>query len=99
MGEEQQNHRQNVIDAINRLNDCDNQIFAKAITLLMSKEWKEIDAAFDIGEQYSFTLTQLETAEDQNVLLLASLIKEIRQTINSLQNLNAISDEELDHAE
>lgn len=95
MEKESSNHRQSIITAINTLEKCDTQIFGAAISTLMSKEWKEIDEAFDLGDQYSFSLTQLETADDPNVQLLASLIKEIRQTMDSLQNLNAISDDEV----
>lgn len=95
MKKESSNHRQSIITAINTLENCDTQIFGAAISTLMSKEWKEIDEAFDLGDQYSFSLTQLETADDPNVQLLASLIKEIRQTMDSLQNLNAISDDEV----
>ncbi|MEP0710300.1 hypothetical protein [Algoriphagus sp.] len=96
MTESDANHRQSILQAIRTLSACDTQVFSAAISMMMSNEWKEIDDVFDIGEEYSFTLTQLETAEDLNVRLLTRTIKEIRQTIDSLRNLNGILDEELD---
>ena len=62
----------------------------------MSDEWKEIDQAFDVGEVYEFHLSQLESSPDNNVQILATLIKTIRTSIQTLQNLNSISDNEID---
>lgn len=89
-------YRKALIEAINTLSEVDHQLFGAALGVLMSDEWKEIDQAFDVGEVYEFHLSQLESSPDNNVQILATLIKTIRTSIQTLQNLNSISDNEID---
>ena len=81
-------YRQYIVQAITTLSECDNQIFTEGLNLLMSNELKEIDEVFEEGDVYEFSINHLESSTDTNVQLILKTIKEIRQTINSLQNLN-----------
>ena len=95
MDDHLKSYRQDVIDAIQTLEKCDEMIFTSGINLFMNNEWKEIDSAFEIGEVYKFNLEHLQTSDDPNVQLMGKALKKIRLTIDSLQNLNSISDEEV----
>ncbi|REG81258.1 hypothetical protein [Algoriphagus antarcticus] len=95
MQDEITSYRQNIIDAIHTLEKCDEMIFNSGISLFMNNEWKDIEAAFEIGDVYKFSINHLETSADINVQLIAKTINEIRRTIDSLQNLNSISDDEV----
>ena len=96
MENQNNSYRKALIYALNTLNETDHQIFGGALGILMSEEWKEIDEAFEIGDSYEFHLSQLESSKDSNVQSLVTLIKTIRSTIQTLQNLNVISDNEID---
>ena len=89
-------YRKALIDAINTLNEIDHQVFGASLGVLMSEEWKEIDQAFDVEEVYEFHLSQLESSSDHNVQTLVALIKTIRSTVQTIQNLNSISDNEIE---
>lgn len=88
-------YRDNIIEAINVLIKCDSMIFDGGLNILMDGELKEINKTFDIGDIYEFNINHFETSTDMNVLLIAKVLKNIRNTISSLQNLNAIEDEEI----
>ena len=81
---------------INTLVECDTMIFTEGLSLLMNNELKEIDEVFDEGNIYEFSINHFENSTDTNVQLVLKTIKEIRATINSLQNLNLIKDEEIE---
>ena len=88
-------YHKDIIDTINTLTECEGMIFTAGLNLLMQHEWSDINDKFESGEVFDFELEHLESAEDTNILLIAKLVKEISKTINSLQNLNAIEDEEI----
>ncbi len=62
----------------------------------MNYELKEIDGAFEEGDIYELNIKHLESSTDTNVQLILKTITGIRQTINSLQNLNLIEDDEIE---
>lgn len=88
-------YHKDIIDTINTLIECERMTFTAGLNLLMQHEWSDINDKFEPGEVFDFELEHLESAEDTNILLIAKLVKEISKTINSLQNLNAIEDEEI----
>jgi len=94
--EHSKSYREFIIQTINTLVECDNQIFTEGLNLLMNNELKEIDEVFEEGDVFEFSINHLENSTDTNVQLILKAIKEIRQTINSLQNLNLIKDEEIE---
>lgn len=94
--EHSKSFREFIIQTINTLVECDNQIFTEGLNLLMNNELKEIDEVFEEGDVFEFSINHLENSTDTNVQLILKAIKEIRQTINSLQNLNLIKDEEIE---
>lgn len=94
--EHSKSYREFIIQTINTLVECDNQIFTEGLNLLMNNELKQIDEVFEEGDVFEFSINHLENSTDTNVQLILKTIKVIRQTINSLQNLNLIKDEEIE---
>ena len=94
--EHSKSYREFIIQTINTLVECDNQIFTEGLNLLMNNELKQIEEVFEEGDVFEFSINHLENSTDTNVQLILKTIKEIRQTINSLQNLNLIKDEEIE---
>lgn len=89
-------YTEQIIQTINTLVECDTMIFTEGLNLLMNNELKEIQDAFEVGDIYEFSINHFEDSTDTNVQLILKTIKEIRTTINSLQNLNLIKDEEIE---
>lgn len=71
-------------------------VFTQILNLAMFGEMKEINNQFETGETFQFELAHFEDLTDANVQKLISLFKKIDQTILSLINLNAITNEELE---
>lgn len=61
----------------------------------MSGELKEIDDRLEVGESVAFKQSDFESLSDQNVQRLLALKTEIEDTLDLLQNINAVSDEEI----
>lgn len=89
-------YRDYIIKSINTLIECDTSIFPQALNLLMSNELKDVGDVFENGDTYEFSINHLENSRDTNVQLLLRTIKELRNTVNALQNLNLINDNEID---
>lgn len=85
-----------IVQTINTLVECDNQIFTEGLNLLMNNELRDINEVFEEGDVYEFSINHFENSTDTNVQFILKTIKEIRQTINSLQNINLIKDEEIE---
>lgn len=85
-----------IVQTINTLVECDNQIFTEGLNLLMNNELRDINEVFEEGDVYEFSINHFENSTNTNVQFILKTIKEIRQTINSLQNINLIKDEEIE---
>lgn len=88
-------HRKKIIDTIGNLIQARDIIFTEIVNLSMSGEMKHVENAFDIGDEYSFTLDHFEDVKDTNVQKLVTLCKDIEQTIFSVMNINGINDNEV----
>ena len=71
-------------------------IFSKIINIEMTGDLKDINEVFSIGEVFQFEIAHIETSQDSNVQKLTSLYKQLDQTIDTIMNLNAISQEDID---
>jgi hypothetical protein len=96
MNEMSKLYKENLIETINTLVQCESMIFSSAVNLLMNGELKEIDKVFEVGEIYEFNINHFETSTDINIQYLTKVLKSVKNTIESLQNINAINDDEVD---
>lgn len=88
-------YRASIVETIHALTEFEAEIISKTLGILMAGEWKEMHETFEEGKKFEFTLTQLGTSTDQNVVSMAKLIKNLRKTIGKLQSQNNIQDEEV----
>ncbi len=89
------NYRNKIIKSIETLLNFDEELFINGLNLIMKNELKEVDEVFEIGDVYTFNLNHLSTSSDKNVTLIADLIENVRNTVDTLMNINAIKDEEV----
>jgi len=88
-------YREQLIEVTNNLIEMESSLFTDTINVAMLNELTEIDTSFEIGDEYEFTLEQFENSMDQNVNKLVNLIHEIRQTVETIMNLNNIKESDL----
>lgn len=98
--DEPENHhdpyKQCIIETINKLNDSGQEVFSQALNLAMSGENKALNDKFEAGDEVRFNMEDLESVNDANVQKLVGLLNSMEETMNSLANLNGLSEEDLE---
>ncbi len=89
-------YREKIILAYRALLETHEELIDRIINVGMTGEFVEINEAFYPGDMYSFNLEQFRGTEDANLNLLLKLFDELENTMNSLANINGITEEELE---
>lgn len=88
-------YRNRVIESLQLLGDIRNQLFTQIVNIASDGELKEILDLFEEGDYYDFEMDQFENSSDVNIVKLMQLCKDIEITFASIQNVNAVRDEEI----
>ncbi len=88
-------YRNRVIESLVLLSEIRNQLFTQIVNIASDGEMKEILNVFKEGDYYTFEIDQFENSSDVNIVRLMALCKEIEEAYNSIQNVNAVADEEI----
>lgn len=88
-------YRNRVIESLQLLGEIRNQLFTQIVNIASDGELKEILNVFEEGDYYDFEMDQFENSSDVNILKLMQLCKDIEVTFDSIQNMNAVGDEEI----
>lgn len=88
-------YRNRVIESLVLLSEIRNQLFTQIVNIASDGEMKEILNVFKEGDFYTFEMDQFENSSDVNIVRLMALCKEIEEAYNSIQNVNAVADEEI----
>lgn len=72
-------YRKSLIETANYLIEVRHNLLGNALNVAMNNELKEIDSAFDEGDQYTFQLAHLENSDDNNLQKIVELIKSIEK--------------------
>ena len=62
----------------------------------MAGDYAEVNTIFEEGDTFKFDLEMFRETEDQNLQKLISFFDELEILMNSLVNINGITDEEID---
>lgn len=65
----------------------------------MLGEYAEINSVFREGDTFKFDLEMFRDSKDQNLLLLFDLFDRLEEAMNTLANINGITEEELEGME
>lgn len=68
----------------------------RIINMGMLGEFAEVNQIFEPGDTFKFDLDMFRKSKDQNLVLLLALFDELENVMNSLANINAITEEELE---
>ena len=88
-------YRNRVIESLQLLGEIRNQLFTQIVNIASDGELKEILDVFEEGDYYDFEMDQFENSSDVNILKLMQLCKNIEMAFDSIQNVNAVGDEEI----
>ncbi|MBD1429985.1 MULTISPECIES: hypothetical protein [Sphingobacterium] len=88
-------YRNRVIESLQLLGDIRNQLFTQIVNIASDGELKEIMDVFEEGDCYEFEMDQFENSKDINIVKLMQLCKDIELAFDSIQNVNAVGDEEI----
>lgn len=88
-------YRNRIIESLVLLGEMRNQLFTQIVNIASDGEMKEILNVFEEGDYYTFDMEQFESSSDINIIKLMELCKEIEIAFESIQNVNAVADEEI----
>ena len=71
----------------------------RIINVAMLGEFAEVNQVFREGDSFEFNLEMFRDSKDQNLQLLFDLFDRLEETMNSLVNINGITEEELEGLE
>ena len=89
-------YREHIVITYQHLLDFHQRLFTRIICVGMSGELKEIQDTFEVGDSYHFEIDQFRDLKDVNVHKLIRFYDQLEEVMNSLANLNAITEEELE---
>ncbi len=84
-------YKDQLLQTVDKLFELRHDVFTQVINLSMAGEMKEVDDAFEAGDEYQFELESFEEGSDANVNLLVDLVKQIQIVHDSICNLNNIA--------
>jgi len=91
-------YRLNLAHTYNILLDMHEKVFTRIINLEMLGNLAHISHSFQEGESYHFEMQQFRDSKDENVLLLVGFVDRLEEVMNSLSNINILTEGELEEA-
>jgi hypothetical protein len=92
-------YRNSLIESLQVLSTIRDMAFTQLVNLSLANELLEINDAFDVGDGFSFELSQFEGLTDTNVQKLLELCKSIEKTYFEIADLNRINEKEVEDYE
>lgn len=88
-------YRTTVIESLQLLENVRNQMFTQIVNIASQGEMKDLLEVFEEGDSYTFDMDQFDGSNDVNIIKLLKLCKNIEEAYESIQNVNAVRNEEL----
>ncbi|MEG9329067.1 hypothetical protein V6B16_14065 [Salinimicrobium catena] len=88
-------YRDKLILTYRALLETHEELMERIINLGMLGEFAEVNKVFQEGDTFKFDLSMFRDSKDQNLQLLFDLFDRLEETMNSLANINGITEEEL----
>ena len=88
-------YRNRVIESLVLLGEMRNQLFTQIVNIASDGEMKEILNVFEEGDYYTLDIAQFASSSDINIIKLMELCKEIEIAFESIQNVNAVANDEI----
>ena len=88
-------YREKIILTYRHLLKVHEELQTRIINVGMTGEYSEMNTVFKPGDTYKFDLEQFRGTEDLNLNKLLNFFDELEKLMNSLANINRITEEEL----
>ena len=92
-------YRQKILLTYKFLLKTHEELLTRTINVGMLGELAEVNKVFAVGDTYNFDIEQFRGTPDTNLNLLVDFFDKLEDLMNSLANINAITEEELDDFE
>lgn len=89
-------YREKIILTYRYLLSVHEELLTRIINVGMTGEYAEINNAFEPGDTFKFELKQFRGTKDVNLNKLITFFDELEKLMNSLANVNAITEENLE---
>jgi hypothetical protein len=89
-------YREKIILSYRVLLKTHEKLQNRIINVGMTGEFAEVNTVFEPGDTYKFDLDQFRGTNDINLNTLLAFFDELENTMNSLANINGITEEELE---
>ena len=89
-------YREKILMAYKYLLEVHEELLTRTINIGMTGEMANINKTFIVGDTYNFDVEQFRGTTDINLNKLIGFYDELENLMNSLANINGITEEELD---
>lgn len=98
MPEKTFNYREQIVHTACLLCTFYSELYFYGINTSLCDELKDLKSVFKEGDDFPFDMALLESLDDENVKTMMMAMRIVESAVDSIQNLNNISDEELRQA-
>lgn len=88
-------YRDKIILTYRQLLETHEELMERIINVGMTGQFAEVNEVFQPGDTFKFDLEMFRDSKDQNLQLLLGLFDELENVMNTLANINGITEEEL----
>lgn len=92
-------YRQKILLTYKYLLEVHEELLTRTINVGMTGELAEVNKVFKVGDTYNFDIEQFKGTHDVNLNKLIAFYDELENLMNSLANINVITEEELEEME
>mgnify|MGYP006896886175 CR=1 FL=1 len=89
-------YREKIIFTYKYLLEVHGELLTRTINVGMTGEWAEVNKVFVVGDTYNFDVEQFRGTPDTNLNKLIDFYDELENQMNSLANINVITEKELE---
>lgn len=89
-------YREKIILTYRHLLEVHEELLTRIINVGMTGEFLEINSVFEAGDEFEFDKEMFRESKDENVKKLIAFHDELEDLMNSLANINGITEEELE---
>lgn len=92
-------YREKILLTYKFLLEAHEELHTRIVNVGMTGVMADINNVFEEGDTYTFDMDQFRNTSDTNLNLLLNFFDELETLMNSLANLNNITEEELEEIE
>ena len=89
-------YREKIILAYRALLETHEELIDRIINVGMTGQYADVNEVFEPGDTFKFDLEMFRDSKDQNLQLMLNFFDELENVMNSLANINGITEEDLE---